>query len=122
MSGGAPLATPPLLFDHNLSPRLIERLADLYPGARHVAAVGLERATDAEVWAYAGAHGCAIVTKDADFTDTAVLRGSPPKVIWLRLGNCTTGGVERALRGATKAAEAVVAFVAGPVAGVLEHV
>jgi predicted nuclease of predicted toxin-antitoxin system len=84
-----------------------------------VADVGLERATDAEVWAYAGAHGCAIVTKDSDFTDTAVLRGSPPKVVWLRVGNCTTGDVERVLRGA---AEAVTAFLADPEADVLELV
>jgi predicted nuclease of predicted toxin-antitoxin system len=119
VSGASPPPPARLLFDHNLSPRLVERLADRYPGAQHVAAVGLERATDAEVWAYAGAHGCAIVTKDSDFNDTAVLRGSPPKVIWLRLGNCTTGDVERALRGA---AEAVVAFLADPVAGVLELV
>ena len=117
MSGAPPL--PLLLFDHNLSPRLVARLADRYPAARHVAAVGLDRATDAEVWAYAGAHGCVIVTKDADFNDTAVLRGSPPKVVWLRLGNCTTGDVERALR---RAAEAITAFLADPASDVLELV
>jgi predicted nuclease of predicted toxin-antitoxin system len=114
-----PPPPPPLLFDHNLSPRLVARLADLYPGARHVADVGLERAPDAEVWAYAATHRCAIVTKDADFNDAAVLRGSPPKVIWLRLGNCTTGDVERALR---RAAETVAAFLTDPAADVLELV
>lgn len=41
-----------LLFDHNLSPRLIRRLVDLYPDASHVAAVGLDRASDIEVWHY----------------------------------------------------------------------
>jgi predicted nuclease of predicted toxin-antitoxin system len=119
VSGAPPPPEVRLLFDHNLSPRLVARLADRYPGASHVALVGLERATDAEVWAYAGTHGCAIVTKDSDFTDAAVLRGSPPKVVWLRLGNCTTGDAEQALR---RAAEAIAAFLADPTAAVLELV
>jgi predicted nuclease of predicted toxin-antitoxin system len=106
-----------LLLDHNLSPRLVDRLADLYPGATHVAAVGLERATDAEVWAYGGAHGCVIVTKDSDFIDLAVLRGPVPKVVWLRLGNCTTADIERVLR---RARDAIEDFVADTTAGVLE--
>ena len=42
-----------LLFDHDLSPRLVRRLADLYPNASHVALVGLDRATDLAVWTYA---------------------------------------------------------------------
>ena len=109
-------AAPRLLLDHNLSPRLVERLADLYPGASHVALVGLERATDAEVWAYAGAHGCVIVTKDSDFNDAAVVWGGPPKVVWLRLGNCTTDDVERVLR---RGYVALLEFVADPAAGVL---
>jgi predicted nuclease of predicted toxin-antitoxin system len=122
VSGAPPPPPPPstrLLFDHNLSPRLVERLGDRYPGAQHVAAVGLERATDAQVWAYAGAHGYAIVTKDSDFNDTVVLQGSPPKVVWLRLGNCTTGAIERVLRAA---AETVTAFLADPAADLLELV
>jgi predicted nuclease of predicted toxin-antitoxin system len=79
-----------LLFDHNLSPRLLTRLADIFPDASHVALVGLERASDEIVWAHAQAHGHIIVTKDADFSDFSVLRGFPPKVIWIRIGNCTT--------------------------------
>jgi len=78
-----------LLFDHNLSPRLVQRLADLYPGASHVALGGLDRATDLAVWTYAQTNEYVIVTKDSDFNDVSVLRGFPPKVIWLRLGNCS---------------------------------
>ena len=106
-----------LLFEHDLSPRLVHRLADLYPNATHVALVGLERATDATVWEHAPATGSMIVTKDADFSDVSVLRGSPPKVIWLRLGNCTTSDVERALR---RAHAAIVDFASDPAAAVLE--
>jgi predicted nuclease of predicted toxin-antitoxin system len=38
------------------------------------------------------------VTKDVDFSDRSVLRGFPPKVIWLRRGNCTTVQIEEILR------------------------
>lgn len=71
-----------LLFDHNLSPRLVSRPADRYPDASHTSLAGLDRATDIAVWLYAQAHAYTIVTKDADFSDASVLRGFPPKVIW----------------------------------------
>lgn len=87
-----------LLFDHNLSPRLVRRLADLYPDASHVASLGLEQASDVAVWSFAQANGYVIVTKDSDFSDMSVLRGFPPKVVWLRMGNCTTHQIEAALR------------------------
>ena len=106
-----------LLLDQNLSPRLVYRFADLYPDAAHVSQVGLDRADDLTVWAHARAHGYAIVSKGSDFADVSVLRGVPPKLIWLRLGNCTTGDVERALR---RAHQAIVDFVHDPAAGVLE--
>jgi predicted nuclease of predicted toxin-antitoxin system len=60
---------PTLPFDQNLSPRLVSRLADLLPGAQHVAQIGLDRASDLDVWEYARTHECIIVTKDADFND-----------------------------------------------------
>jgi predicted nuclease of predicted toxin-antitoxin system len=106
-----------LLFDHNLSPRLVDRLADVYPGSSHVFRFGLDRAADLDVWQYAREHNLVVVTKDSDFNDLSILQGSPPKVIWLRLGNCTTGDVERAMR---HGYEAISAFVADPVPGVLE--
>lgn len=87
-----------LLFDQNLSPRLVQRLTDLYPETTHVSLVGLDRASDAAVWEYAWTTNSIIVTKDADFSDIIVLRGFPPKVLWLRLGNCTTIDIEQALR------------------------
>lgn len=87
-----------LLLDQNLSPRLVSRLADVFPDVTHVSALGLDRASDDDVWAYAATNGCIIVTKDADFSERSTLRGFPPKVIWLRLGNCTTNRIEQALR------------------------
>jgi predicted nuclease of predicted toxin-antitoxin system len=87
-----------LLFDQNLSPRLVAALADVFPGASHVALLGLDCADDDTVWFYARANGYTIVSKDADFGDLSVSRGFPPKVLWLRLGNCTTMHIEALLR------------------------
>lgn len=106
-----------LLFDHNLSPRLVSRLENLYPDANHTSLTGLDRATDSAVWLYAQAHDYVIVTKDADFNDVSVLRGFPPKVIWIRLGNCTTNDLENALR---RGHADVVDFMNDPTVGVLE--
>jgi predicted nuclease of predicted toxin-antitoxin system len=106
-----------LLFDQNLSCRLISRLADVYPEASHASLVGLDRASDDAVWAYARANGYTIVTKDSDFNERSVLRGFPPKVIWLRLGNCATGRVEATLR---RHQADIQAFIEDAILGVLE--
>ncbi len=87
-----------LLFDQNLSPRLVERLADLYPDSTHVYSLGLDRAPDLAVWSFAREHGHAIVSQDADFVDLSVMLGFPPKVIWMRRGNCSTRQIEAILR------------------------
>ena len=70
-----------LLFDQNLSPKLINRLADLYPNSDHLDLLGLGTADDALVWEHARRNGFLVITKDADFADLSVLRGFPPKVV-----------------------------------------
>ena len=92
-----------LLLDENLSPRLTELLSDVYPDSRHVVEAGLGESNDAEVWAYAEAHGLAIVSRDSDFADMSALKGWPPKVIWIRLGNCRTAVIEMLLRNSVEA-------------------
>jgi predicted nuclease of predicted toxin-antitoxin system len=87
-----------LLFDHNLSPYLVNRLNDCFPDASHVSALGLATASDLAVWTRAQSEGYTIVTKDADFSDIAILRGHPPKIIWIRIGNCTSKQIEEILR------------------------
>ncbi len=87
-----------LLFDANLPPKLVQRLADLYPDSAHVRSVGLERVSDQAVWRYAQAHGYVIVSKDSDFQELSVLLGYPPKVVWIRRGNCSTQTLENILR------------------------
>lgn len=87
-----------LLFDENLSPKLPNRLNDLFPNSLHVRDVGMKATTDSIVWDYAKENDFIIVSKDADMHDLSLVLGNPPKVIWLRLGNCSTRQVENLLR------------------------
>ncbi len=106
-----------LLFDQNLSRRLLKLLAAEFPGSEQVLLAGLSTADDRAVWAYASAHGLAIVSKDADFQRLSAALGPPPKVIWLRVGNGPTRDVEALLR--SRAAD-IRAFLADRVAALLE--
>ncbi|HKP35868.1 MAG TPA: DUF5615 family PIN-like protein [Pyrinomonadaceae bacterium] len=87
-----------LLFDQNLSPKLVARLADLYPESTHVYKIGIDHASDNELRDYARREDFVIVTKDSDFSDLCILLGFPPKVIWIRRGNCSTSAIENILR------------------------
>jgi predicted nuclease of predicted toxin-antitoxin system len=87
-----------LLFDENISPRLADRLMDIFPGSVHVSAIGLDKAFDREIWEYARQNDYMIVTKDADFSELSLLLSFPPKIIWIRRGNCSTNEVEKLLR------------------------
>jgi predicted nuclease of predicted toxin-antitoxin system len=87
-----------LLFDQNLSPRLPQLLADLYPDSVHVREVGLRDATDTQIWEYAKSNNFAIISKDTDFQSRSLLYGHPPKFIWLRVGNCTVNTIADLLR------------------------
>jgi len=92
--------TPPrLLIDEHSAPSLARRLSDLYPGSAHVRDLGLATADDEQIWLHARNVGYLIVTKDDDFRQRSFLRGAPTKVLWAKLGNCSTADVERALRG-----------------------
>jgi predicted nuclease of predicted toxin-antitoxin system len=87
-----------LLFDQNLSPRLIDLLADIYPSSAHVQVEGLSCSPDDDVWSHAKENGYVICTKDVDFHERSLLKGYPPKVIWINMGNCSTQRIEAALR------------------------
>jgi predicted nuclease of predicted toxin-antitoxin system len=87
-----------LLLDENLSHKLVPILEDLFPYSIHVRDVGLKAADDPLVWEYAKDNGLILVSKDADMHQRSFLFGPPPKVVWVRLGNCSTSDVERLLR------------------------
>ena len=86
-----------LLLDENVSRRIVPLLVTDYPETSQVALLGLERASDSEIWQYAKVNGFTIVTKDADFYDMSLVLGSPPRVIWLKGGNATKAEVARVL-------------------------
>ena len=87
-----------LLFDQNLSPKLVKHLSDIYPHSDHLDLLGLGTADDVLVWEHSRSNDFFVVTKDADFADLSVLRGFPPKVVWIRRGNCSTANIEEILR------------------------
>jgi predicted nuclease of predicted toxin-antitoxin system len=87
-----------LLFDENLSPKLALALSDVFPASAHVDRVHLGGATDNEVWEYARQHSFTLVSKDSDFHEKSLLHGYPPKVIWIKRGNCTNKQIEIILR------------------------
>jgi predicted nuclease of predicted toxin-antitoxin system len=105
-----------LLFDQNLSPQLVLRLSLLYPGSVHVYSIGLDRAPDAVLWDYAREHGYTIVTQDVDFSEMSDVLGFPPKVIWIRRGNCSTRQIELILR---QRRDAIADLDADPTVGIL---
>ena len=86
-----------LLFDENLSPRLVQALEPDYPGSAHVRTLGLRGATDSAIWERARREDYAIVSKDNDFRQLSFLHGAPPKVIWLSVGNAGTEAILRFL-------------------------
>ena len=94
-----------LLFDQNLSRRLVALLSVEYPGSRHVAELDLDTATDRAIWDYAGEHEFMIVSKDSDFRQLAFLLGPPPKAIWVRAGNVSTLDILGVLRQYREAVE-----------------
>ena len=73
-------------------------LAVEFPGSAHVREFGLARGADSVVWVHAAAEGFIIASKDVDFQHRALLSGPPPKVIWIRLGNCLTASAAALLR------------------------
>jgi predicted nuclease of predicted toxin-antitoxin system len=93
------------------------RLKDLYPEITHVALIGLDTASDFEVWKHAQQENYCLVTKDSDFNELLTIRGFPPKVIWIRLGNCTTSEIAALL---SKHYEIIEQFAQDIDAGLLE--
>lgn len=86
-----------LLFDQNISFRIISKLQDVFPEAKQVRELGLENSTDREIWEYAKSKNYSIVTFDADFYDMSNLYGHPPRIIWLRTGNRKTSDLAKLL-------------------------
>lgn len=86
-----------LLLDENLSRRLLRRLADHFPGSLHVADLALQGASDLAIWTAAREGEFVLVSKDDDFQHLALVRGAPPKVVILNIGNASTDAIAERL-------------------------
>ena len=90
-----------LLFDENLSRKLVAALASEFPGSTHLDLLGMHGVPDATVWEYARQHDFIIVSKDNDFRQRAFAYGPPPKTIWLAVGNASTTAIINVIRSNT---------------------
>ena len=105
-----------LLFDENLSHRLVSQLADLFPGSLHPESLGWRGRPEDDLWNLAKQRSLVIVSKDDDFRQRALLYGPPPKVVWLGVGNASTIAIVDLLRRNEARMES---FVQDPLGGVL---
>jgi len=87
-----------LLLDEHLSPKLVRRLADLFPGSAHVQALGLRGRTDRSIWEVARSEGFTIASRDRDFEHLAITLGGPPKVRLIRSLDGRAAVIEELLR------------------------
>ena len=105
-----------LLFDQNLSFELVSVVSSVFPDSKHVKDFELTRARDDTIWSFAAENSFAIVSKDSDFVHRALLRGHPPKVVYLRVGNASTESAGGLL---LDSHETIKAFLSDPIESVL---
>jgi predicted nuclease of predicted toxin-antitoxin system len=79
-----------LLFDQNISFRILKKLSDSFPGSIHIKNEGLINASDLDIWEFAKNNKFTIVSQDSDFNDINLIKGFPPKIIWIKTGNLNT--------------------------------
>ena len=82
-----------LLFDQNISPKIIKKWTGLGDEVQHVRFLRLEDSSDLEIFRFARLNGYSIVTFDSDFFELSLIMGFPPKIIWIRTGNLTTHSI-----------------------------
>jgi predicted nuclease of predicted toxin-antitoxin system len=87
-----------LLFDQNLSYKLVSRLSDIFPESSHIKIHNLSKEEDVKIREFAKENDLTIVTQDSDFYELALLYGIPPKIIWIRSGNSSTNFIEMIIR------------------------
>jgi predicted nuclease of predicted toxin-antitoxin system len=101
-----------LLFDENLSYRILKKLDVAYNGSENI-----RGKADLVIWEYAKKNGFTVVTFDEDFYDIQLLRKFPPKVIWLRCGNTSTNHIAEILN---KKTEKLKRFIEDSEQGIFE--
>ena len=79
-----------LLFDENISYKIVKKIQEQFPGSKHVNDVTPVLKGDLSIFKYAKQNQFIIVTRDDDFQDLQTIHGFPPKIVWLRTGNTST--------------------------------
>lgn len=87
-----------LLFDQNISFRVVKHIQSVFTEAKHVNDCNLQNSSDRSIWNFARENGYSIITFDADYYDLVTLKGHPPKIIWLRTGNTSTSNLTKILQ------------------------
>ena len=101
-----------LLFDQNISFRVLKKFDKIFLGSGQVKDLGLQDFSDRQIWHYAKENNFTIVTFDSDFFDLANLYGHPPKIIWLRTGNRKTNEITELL---VSKREIILDFLSNPI-------
>lgn len=100
-----------LLFDQNISFRIVQKVQIMFPNSKQVRELGLEGTSDDTIWKFAKQNNFTIVTFDSDFFEISNLKGHPPKIIWLRTGNTTTNNIIEILQ---LKSETIIDFITNP--------
>lgn len=80
-----------VLIDQNISQRILPLLAHQFDILNHVRQLGLTDADDYEIFMFARDNGYqAVITADEDFIKLINQFSQPPKIVWIRAGNCST--------------------------------
>jgi predicted nuclease of predicted toxin-antitoxin system len=82
-----------LLFDQNISFRVVKQLKTTFPEVTGVRESGLVNADDYEIWEYARQNNYTVVSFDKDIPDIGSVKGYPPKIVWLRTGNMSNQAI-----------------------------
>ena len=90
---GDPSGSVKFRVDHNLPSRLVHVLDERFPSTVHTMDLGFDRLPHTKLWEYAKDNGFHLITKDGDHFQLSQLRGAPPKVVWVRIGNAPAAAV-----------------------------
>ena len=87
-----------IIIDENISSRLISRIQYVFPDVEHVKTLGLMTVNDFTIFMFARQNAYdAILTLDEDYFNLQLTHGMPPKIIWLRVGNCSTNALAQVI-------------------------
>jgi predicted nuclease of predicted toxin-antitoxin system len=80
-----------VLIDQNISYRIVPQIESLFDFLTHVKFLGWIDWNDHDIFMTARDQKYdAVITLDEDFNKLLLQHGTPPKIIWIKTGNCST--------------------------------